>query len=179
MVLKNYYKILDALVQGGKQGNLTSVVKTDGSKMNARYDSSGNDNLISALGFHDSTLRSSLTYSGVVLGDGAVEPSFEDYTLSGSVITGLTGTISRTGTSNGEGSAETTVFITVTNGNSHEVTIREVGYIGGLYFAYSANTSKATAYCMLDRTVLDTPITIPAGGIGQVTYTIRMNYPTV
>ena len=31
----------------------------------------------------------------------------------------------------------------------------------------------------VERTVLETPVTIPAGGVGQVTYTIRMNYPTV
>lgn len=29
----------------------------------------------------------------------------------------------------------------------------------------------------INRTVFDTPVTIAAGGVGQVTYTIRMNYP--
>ena len=180
MILRNYYNILDAVLQGGNMGNLTAFVKTDGSKMNARYNSSSDSNYIKAIGFHDLTsLRSSLDYQGVVLGNGTTEPSLDDYTLSGSVITGLTGTISRTGTSNAEGSAETTAIITVTNSNSYDVTISEVGYIGYFNLYYAATTGSKSIYCMLDRTVLDTPVTIPAGGIGLVTYTIRMNYPTV
>ena len=179
MILRNYYKILDAILQGTDTDNLTVFTKTDGGKMNARYYSSSDSSYIDALGFHDLTrLRDSLTYQGVVFGDGATEPSFDDYTLAGSVIKGLTGTISRTGTNNGESGAEATAVITVTNGNSNEVTIREVGYIGYATFYYTNSSNSTGGYIMLDRTVLDTPVTIPAGGVGQVTYTIRMNYPT-
>ena len=53
---------------------------------------------------------------------------------------------------------------------SVETTISEIGLISK---AHIANGNAAT---LVDRTVLDTPITIPAGQSKQITYTIRFNY---
>lgn len=58
------------------------------------------------------------------------------------------------------------------NTSSADVTIREIGY----YACYDGNTKNSRV--LLDRTLLDTPVTIPAGSIGQVVYTITFNYPT-
>ena len=63
-----------------------------------------------------------------------------------------------------EGSA----VLTITNNNATDITIGEVGIV------YQGSNTAA----LLERTVLDSPITIPAGGVSQITYTIRMNYPT-
>ena len=68
-------------------------------------------------------------------------------------------------------------MFTLTNTGSEDFTISELGLVT---YAYITNTN---GYCyennfLLERTVLENPITIPAnGGVGQVTYTIRMDYP--
>ena len=63
---------------------------------------------------------------------------------------------------------------TITNNNAEEITIREVA----LHVLFYRTTSGSTNGCVIDRTVLDTPVTIPAGGVGQVEYTITFNLPT-
>ena len=47
-----------------------------------------------------------------------------------------------------------------------------------VYTAYTGNSIYTTYPYLIERTVLESPITIPAnGGVGQVTYKIRMDYP--
>lgn len=62
---------------------------------------------------------------------------------------------------------------TITNSSATDITIAEVGLWG--YINYAASSMENA---LLERTVLDEPVTIPAGGIGMVTYSIRYNYPT-
>ena len=104
---------------------------------------------------------------GVYFGTGDTPPTLDDYKLSGDVISGISASVDIVCTDGNIDSeyAEIKIVYTVTNSNGEEITIKEVALA----------TSSAI---MIDRTVLDTPVTIPAGGIGQVTYTIRMNYPT-
>ena len=114
-------------------------------------------------------VQKSYSYGGVILGTGDTAPSIDDYKLSGDLITTISaiGDISVTQDDNGctfEG------IYSVTNSSSEDVTVKEIGLL--MTGAYSGRF-------LVERTVLDTPVTIPAGGIGQVTYTIRMNYPTV
>ena len=62
---------------------------------------------------------------------------------------------------------EYSVTFGVTNITTATITISEVGLIAAPQTAYPA---------LVDRTVLDTPVTIPAGQSKQITYTIRFNY---
>ena len=119
------------------------------------------------------TFNNSFPGNGVSFGDGSVPPTLDDYTLSGSPITTLSIT-SAVIVSNNEDDASITGVYTITNTGSDEVTIREVAMFRSVPRYTSGNFT-----IMLDRTVLDNPVTIPAGGIGQVTYTIRLNCPTL
>ena len=102
---------------------------------------------------------------GVIFGDGDTPPTAEDYKLAGNIITGLSTSVNMTSSIN-NGVAQIVATYTITA--SSEVTIKEIAA-----FANAGSTGKY----MVDRTVLDTPVTIPAGGIGQVEYTITFNYP--
>ena len=64
---------------------------------------------------------------------------------------------------------EYTVTFGVTNKTGDAITISEAGLT--IY-----NTNTPYPYVLVDRTVLDTPITIPAGQSKQIAYTIRFNY---
>lgn len=109
---------------------------------------------------------------GVVFGTGTTPPQLSDTTLSGDVVTGITVANAITGNVS-ENEAEITAIYTITNTSEADITIGEVGIVANL----SSSASTASYKCLLERTVLETPITIAPGGVGQVTYTIRMNYP--
>ena len=118
-------------------------------------------------------LKTSLSnYGGVILGDGDTPPTSDDYKLAGNIVTGFN--YSKTLTQVVSETAVTAKAVyTITNANSTEITIKEIGLIGN-----ADNSASSSKIFLLDRTVLDTPVTIPAGGIGQVEYTITFNLPT-
>ena len=103
---------------------------------------------------------------GVIFGDGNTPVTAEDYKIAGNIITGIT-TSAALARSFNDGLAQIVATYTITA--SSEVTIKEIAAFA---------SSGYNGMYMLDRTVLDTPVTIPAGGVGQVVYTITFNYPT-
>lgn len=115
---------------------------------------------------------SSGTSDGVSFWSGATEPTRNDIKGDGTCITGLQGTVATEITSNENGTTAQKVY-TLTNTNSHDVTIDTVCCVVGFTYAYS----KVIAV-LIDRTKLETPITIAAGGVGQVTYTLGLNFPS-
>lgn len=108
---------------------------------------------------------------GVTFGDSDVAPTMDDYTLAGNVFANFTGTAS-VKAEGSDGLAKITGLYTLTNTGDTAFTIREVALWQPITMG-SAITS-----ILIERTVLDSPVTIEPGGVGQVTYTIRMNYPT-
>ena len=108
--------------------------------------------------------------TGVSFGTGDTPVSVDDYSLSGSRITTLSGTgaVTKTHDSTNRVTTLSSVF-TLTNTSDEDITIKEVG----LQLNYTGNWTF-----MVDRTVLEAPLTIQPGGVGQVTYTITLKYPT-
>lgn len=114
---------------------------------------------------------------GLLFGTDNTPPTVDDYKLAGDVITNCTYSNTTTSTITEDGSEGTlTNVYTITNNNDAEITIGEIGLYSELCWmtAYKAYTSYPV---LLERTALETHITIPAGGVGQITYTIKMNYP--
>ena len=173
MVTKNFYKMLAAMMTNLQDFTATSF---DGSTVTMNeYNWETR--------FEWNTLLSKLQTSanssnGVVLGDGDTPPTFEDYTLAGTLISNFvfTASINRLNIDN----SGTTIkaLYTITNNNSVEITIKELCLIVNATQFSSGSGVYAENKIVLDRTVLDTPVTIPAGGIGQVEYTITYSLPT-
>lgn len=177
MFLKNYYKNLGMFHANNKAGVLFTA--PDGSEKEVwHYESYSKDYAVLTLALTKITdlITSYGSYAGVLLGDGNVPPTPSDYRLSGNIITGVVMSASTTATSTEDG-VEKTVLYTVTNNNSKAITIGEIGY---LVSVYGMTKSGGTSACnvLVERTALDVPITIEPGGVGQITYTLRMNYPT-
>ena len=117
------------------------------------------------------TIRSGSYNEGVVFGTGNVEPTINDYTLSGEIVGNISGSVSTEIIDN-----ETIKAIyAVTNNGSDSVTIGEIGIC---FKADSYGYGNGGGFAMFDRTVLETPITIEPGGIGQITHLITMKTPT-
>ena len=123
------------------------------------------------------TVLTALTLSfggGVIFGNGDTPPTPEDYKLSSDIVSGFaySAAISKASTDSGTG---ITATYTITNTSASAIVIKEIGVVAKLM---ASNYSGLQYIGLLDRTVLDTPVTIPAGGVGQVVYTITYNYPT-
>lgn len=58
-----------------------------------------------------------------------------------------------------------------------DVTIGEMGLVWQIYYQYGS-TNNFYHFALMDRTVLDEPISIPAGESKQIVYTIRFPHPT-
>ena len=110
---------------------------------------------------------------GVLFGTGDTPASLDDYKLAGDIIQNIAASISKT-YSYSEAQPSLKAVYTITNNNAAAITIKEVA----LNVRYTYNSNGSVSGCVIDRTVLDTPVTIPAGGVGQVEYTITLNLPT-
>ena len=136
---------------------------------------SGNNTSLPCLGYLGKYITD-YTSQGVVFGNGTVEPSADDYKLSGSIVSSKLGVTARvTRNADDDGCTNIAVF-TITNNGSSAVTISEVALFDKFFYTQSNDTLSST-YAMLDRTLLDAPLVIPAGDVGLITYTIRINFP--
>ena len=126
-------------------------------------------------GMLSSVLNAASYAQGVLFGDGNAAVTINDHRLSGNVIPLLASNVKvfRTNEVSDSGLIVKARY-TITNVASTDITIREVGLMEG----YRYHNDSSDAAVLVDRTVLDTPVTIPAGGVGQVEYTITFNYPT-
>lgn len=178
MLTNNWYKILGAAM--AYVSNTVKFTAYDGTATNTI----SNSYAVSSLKFGDNSsstpyLGNVLTAlpqsnsAGVIFGNGDTPPTLEDYKLSGDIVSGFTcsAAISKASTDNG---ISITARYTITNTSSSEIVIKEIGVVSKIM---SSNYSGLKYIGLLDRTVLDTPVTIPAGGVGQVEYTITFNYP--
>ena len=121
--------------------------------------------------------RTSLTtYGGVIFGDGDAPPTVDDYKLSGNLITSINATLKSIYREDNFtlGCYEIKAEYTVANTSTKSITIREIGLIA----AGGASNSQSAMKCLLERTVLDEPVTIPRGSSAVITYTIRIFDPS-
>lgn len=119
---------------------------------------------------------------GVFFGSGNEPVTVDDYKLSGDVVSGYTYSYKANSTYAADGSNGIVQYdYTITNNNDTEITIGEVAIFGEATWQTSSSSSTRYThhYYMFERTALETPITIPAGGVGQVTYAIQINYPVI
>lgn len=139
-----------------------------------------NGNFFNASYFADNNTNGGGT--GILFGTGNTQPTVDDITLSGDAVPIASFSKSYTYKfAYKEDCVEISTLITLTNNTEEAITIGEIGLFSIFSYRYSSSYGHPTHYYpfMIERTALETPITIAPGGVGQVTYTIRMNYPIV
>lgn len=103
----------------------------------------------------------------IVLGNGTTEPTPEDYCLESQITTNL----SCDSVSVSRNTTVKTYTATFSNSGTSDITVTEVGYVSRIMYTYSEREYHTVFNnFLMDRTVLDTPITIPAGESRTVTY---------
>ena len=124
----------------------------------------------------NTSYTASATSAGVSFGKGTTASTGSEYNLESTITSGLTvNTISTQRYSDADGYIYSEFVYSVANSSSDAITISEVGWKAQMY-AYSTvdSTSNGTSYVFLmDRTVLDEPITIAAGDVVKLVYRIQ------
>lgn len=110
---------------------------------------------------------------GIIFGDGTKEAAIDDYFLSGKQLI-------PSSTSFGEITSVTSLSadgrslivkntVVYNNGGTEAVTITEVGVMGPV-----SKDSSTYRSVLVDRTLLDNPVTVEPGGFGEINYTITI-----
>ncbi len=174
MFTRNYYKMLAAKI--AYDGTLYNAKTWNNTDYTVGYNNGMafcEDNTSAAYANIRLLQTSISSNGGVILGTGDTVSTLDDYKLSGDLITTFTYSSSITKTADENGITIQALY-TITNTGDSAFTIKEIGMI-----CNPSSTYQQTQYkVLLERTVLDNPVTIEASGIGQVTYTIRLDFPT-
>lgn len=164
MLVNAYYKALAIYAVGSP-----ITVKTTQGSASTSYFSESNCYNVLALRTACTALVAGSSGTGVVIGSGSTPPTTNDYCMENQITT-VTGTVGLTKSiGDNQDYASITALLTITNTGSEDITINEIGL--------QIKTTGNWTY-LVERTVLDAPVTIASGGVGQITYSIRMNYPT-
>lgn len=112
---------------------------------------------------------------GIWVGSGVTPPTPADYRLESRITSGLSSAIRIDGSFlDANGNPQLKIILTLTNTGSESVTIGEVGFFQNVQMANTASgSSSSNSIVMLDRTVLNTAVTIPAGESAAITYTLK------
>lgn len=178
MFTKNWYSALGQFLSDGHAGSKVVgynssewVPATPTSSFFLIGASNVNNAYCPSMYFMRTTVASG-SAGGVIIGDGDTAPTVNDYKLSGNLISTFTYSAAVTAEDTDDGVIITGLY-TITNSGTETITIKEIGLV-----ATPTNNSGLQYRLLIERTVLETPVTIEPSGVGQVTYTIRMNYPT-
>ena len=160
MLTKNFYALMRIAI-----GKISSTVNSlENTPSTVSFNSTNWFGILDNMNYYSTT-----GYQYVRFGNGTTPATVNDYKLESMIDSGIKVANPSTVTTE---QTDSYISWTVTFGVSAsvETTISEIGLIAK---AYRSNGPMDT---LVDRTVLDTPVTIPAGQSKQITYTIRFNY---
>ena len=169
MLTKNFYSFV--LIKGLKRNIPNSLTTTNGTvRDHSYYYNDTSDWIFNAM----SSFNTRDTDYGVRIGTGTTPATVGDYNLEVPITAGVSFNNSSSTVFNMDDDG-CSVYATsgVTNTGTETLSVSEIGLFAKLYYA-----SGTMCVAMVDRTVLDEPIVINPGETKQLTYTIRMNYPT-
>lgn len=187
MLLKNFYAAIfapsfetgDEIPIKNEYGNDAIYYRPSDASKSSSYTPMLVRALYDTLGFYgmSKALATTITVGRAIIGTGTTPPAFDDYGLSGSIIKTISSAVTSTSKTVEEDGITISTTWTVTNTSDEAITIGEIAFWGGYNGSSNVNSSSASKMC-IERTVLEEPLTIEAGGVGQLTYTIRLKYPT-
>lgn len=171
MRTKNFQNLMAMMfVRSGTSKGLLPVKGRDGVTYYVGPITPGNS---SAFPYSGSwTLQTSASYAGFCVGSGAIAATEDDYELASMITSGISASIVTSAELDEDGNPTTVYNLTITNTGSTAVTIAEIGFKQNLYTTTAeGGTSFSNRVFLLDRTVLDVSVTIPAGEFAVIRYT--------
>ena len=173
MLLNNFYYIdMASAVMCASPPTKYYVTAPNGTTKVVTYSTSASAGLLDGASFM-TEIGSNGYFStyGFCLGRGSTPATKEDYKLEDMITSGLSRIAFSTATNWYDDGAEKIWSYTMQNTSDADITICEIGKIGRFY------SGGKNYHVLVDRTVLNTPITIPAGETKVLSHSIRINYP--
>jgi hypothetical protein len=140
------------------------------------FPSKGNSSYLTATNGYKKLTAITSNSMGVVFGSGTTAPTENDIDLetSDTASTGAKIAASVIGASNyiENGKYYSTVSYTIKNNTNADITIAEIG----MYQPSTSSNDNTKKPILIDRTVLDEPVTIPAGETRQIKYTLCVDW---
>lgn len=120
------------------------------------------------------TLTTSASSTGFCVGSGTTAATENDYNLESQITSGISSSVVVNPYLDDNNDPCVDFDLTITNTGSTPLTIAEIGYKQNIYCTTAqGGTSASYKLCLLDRTVLDQPVTIPASDYAVIRYTIK------
>lgn len=140
----------------------------------------GNDRYMSGYTFTPSawTYATSATSAGIHLGSGTTTPTATDEALENDLFDSISVQVTSTVREKVAGGWSQTVYMTVTNTSDESITVAEIGYYGSVRGGTTEGGTSSTnsnMVTMFDRTLLPTPVTIPAGDAATISYRVTVS----
>lgn len=176
MITKNFKKIAAALmcVKGTSIYCFIPVVDQTGTQRYASLPNASNTQgrFFPSRGYYN---QFSFTLTpGIVAGSGVTPPTEDDYNIETPISLNYTSVPVEALSLDNNGNPLVTLTIQATNNSNTTITISELGYFVGVGCNDTSGAASSTVRSILiDRTVLDTPVTIPADGSATITYTLK------
>lgn len=176
MLTKNFYNTLAA---SGAYIALPDVIKATDGKTYTYYalSTSGTNGPTYFCGMHLLSTSQPNGTAGVMIGTGKTPATPDDFILESPVLAGVTiNNQSAVSYIKDDSGIHLCATYGVQNTGSDPLEISEIGCFGAVKISTSG-TSSAPRSFLAERTVLETPVVIPAGESRQITYTISFRYP--
>lgn len=124
---------------------------------------------------------SSATASGISLGTDDTPATEDDYNLGNTITAGISMAVSSKAATFVNGQPALKYTLTVTNTGAEAVTVREVGTKQNvqcdIYPGHITTSPSTTHVVLIDRTVLDAPVTIQPGDAAVIEYSLIASPP--
>ena len=172
MITKNFKNLLASFLaaSGGATNGYLPVKGVNGTTYYvAAYLNDGFPRAVTA-GFTNTAAN-----AGISVGRGTTAATEDDYQLESPITSGLSGTLNRTIALDENGNQFVRYDLILTNSTNSDITVGEIGYKQQIRAttAQGATTSNNLYVCLIDRTVLTTPVTIAAGDYAVIRYTLK------
>ena len=124
------------------------------------------------------SVSTSKTSDGIVLGSGNTPVTLADHDLDARITSGLSCSVVETNGVDGNGVPYLNYDITCTNTSSDSITIAEIGLQQNVLGTNTQGQSSggSSYHVLVERTVLDTPVTIAAGDYETIRYQIKASW---
>jgi len=175
MITKNLKNLANSMLQATPNSNVRGLLPVRAVDGNTFHVASYFNSYPRAV---TETFTLSATAAGISVGSGNTPATDEDYQLESTITSGLTAQVNRILDFDGSGYPYIRYDIMLTNNTGNDIVVNEIGYKQNIQTATSSGgASVAARLCLIDRTVLNSPLVIEAGTYEVIRYTLKTIVP--
>jgi hypothetical protein len=171
MITKNFKMVVSCILQSAGYVNTNGYIPVKDLAGTTRYIGCCFDqfpyNITSNVTFNGAS-------TGIRVGSGNIEATGNDYKMDSMITSGLTSSNPTMTYGEDSGNPYLEYLFTLTNTTGADIVVNEIGYVQSVRTATSSGGSATIVTpILLDRTVLSTPVTVPANSSAAIKYRLK------